>query len=67
MSRAYDFERLLETAGLIVRHADFPGKPQMLERCRAEVDDLSRSGRISLAQHESVRDLLSGAARQRTT
>ncbi len=41
------FERLLETAGLIARHADFPGKRQVVERCREEVEQLTCSGAIS--------------------
>ena len=40
MSDSRFFERLLETAGLIARHADFPGKRQVVERCREEVEDL---------------------------
>ena len=46
------FARLLETAGLIVRHADYPGKRQVVERCRQEVEELTRSGRITATEGE---------------
>ena len=34
MNVPFYYERLLETAGLIARHADFPGKRQLVEQCR---------------------------------
>jgi hypothetical protein len=52
------FARLLETAGLIVRHADYPGKRQVVERCRQEVEDLTRSGRITPTEGETLREIL---------
>jgi hypothetical protein len=58
------FNRLLETAGLIVRHADYPGKRQVVERCREEVEDLTRSGQISAAQSEALREILLGVTHQ---
>ena len=47
MSNSHYFERLLRSAGLIARHADFPDKRQVVERCREEVEDLTSSGVIS--------------------
>ena len=58
------FERLLESAGLIARHADFPGKRQVVERCREEVEDLTSSGVISSAQGEILQEILLGVSFQ---
>ena len=60
------FTRLLETAGLIVRHADYPGKRQVVERCRQEVDEMAQSGRISPTEGETLRDILRSQNRQST-
>jgi hypothetical protein len=58
------FDRLLATAGLIVRHADYPGKRQMVERCREEVIDLTRAGRITAAQGVVLQEILLGVGHQ---
>jgi hypothetical protein len=60
MSDTQYFERLLETAGLIARHADYPGKRQVVERCREEVEDLTSSGAISTTQAETLQEILLG-------
>jgi hypothetical protein len=52
------FARLLESAGLIVRHADYPGKGQVVERCQQEVEELTRSGRITSTEGETLREIL---------
>jgi hypothetical protein len=52
------FARLLETAGLIVRHADYPGKRQVVERCRQEVEEFARSGRITATEGETLHEIL---------
>ena len=52
------FERLVEAATLIVRHPDDPCKPGVLARCRHEVADLSRSGRITAAEAEVLHGIL---------
>jgi len=64
MSSSHYFERLLESAGLIARHADFPGKRQVVERCREEVEDLTSSGVISSAQGETLQEILLGVSVQ---
>jgi len=64
MSDCHYFERLLESAGLIARHADFPGKRQVVERCREEVEDLTSSGVISSAQGENLQEILLGVSVQ---
>ncbi len=56
-ARSY-FERLLETAELIARHADYPGKHRVVEQCREEVADLADAGRITPDQVEVLRDIL---------
>ncbi len=60
MSHIPYFERLVETAELVVRHADYPGKGAMLEHCRREVEDLTEAGQISIAQGEMLREILQG-------
>jgi len=67
MSDSHYFERLLEAAGLIARHADFPGKWQVVERCREEVEDLASSGAITSAQGETLRETLLGVYLQRAS
>ena len=64
MSNSHYFERLLESMGLIARHADFPGKRQVVERCREEVEDLTSSGVISSAQGETLQEILLGVSFQ---
>jgi hypothetical protein len=64
MRDCHKFERLLEAAGLIARHADFPGKRQVVERCREEVEDLTISGAISSAQGETLQEILAGVGLQ---
>jgi len=64
MSDSHYFERLLESAGMIARHADFPGKQQVVERCREEVEDLTSSGVISSAQGEILQEILLGVSFQ---
>jgi hypothetical protein len=58
------FESLLETAGLIVRHADYPGKRQVVERCRQEVEELARSGRITATEGETLHEILQNRKHQ---
>ncbi|MGC8640329.1 MAG: hypothetical protein ACP5XB_10690 [Isosphaeraceae bacterium] len=60
MSDSHYFERLLETVGLIARHADYPGKGQVVERCREEVEEMSSAGAINSAQAEILRNILLG-------
>ena len=67
MSDSHYFERLLESAGMIARHADFPGKQQVVERCREEVEDLTSSGAISSAQGEILQEILLGVSFQRAS
>ncbi len=55
------FERLVETAGLIARHPDYPGKHRVVEDCRAEVEDLAHAGRISAEQGQALLHILAGA------
>ena len=60
MSEMHCFERLAETAGLIARHADFPGKRQVVERCREEVWELRSAGTITSDQAEALQEILLG-------
>jgi hypothetical protein len=52
------FDRLLETADLIARHVDYPGKRQVVERCREEVEDLTREGRLTVTQRDVLWEIL---------
>ena len=67
MSDSRFFERLLETAGMIARHADFPDKRQVVERCREEVEDLTRSGVITSDQGEMLQEILLGVSFHRAS
>ncbi len=62
MGESRNFERLLEAAGLIVRHADFPGKRQVLEKCREEVEDLTSVGSLTSDQSAMLRQVLVSAS-----
>lgn len=54
------FERLVETAEMIARHADYPGKSRIVDQCCQEIEDLSQSGRIT----EDQCDVLLGILRR---
>ncbi|CAN5653110.1 hypothetical protein BH23PLA1_BH23PLA1_19870 [soil metagenome] len=54
------FERMVETAELIARHPDYPGKQEVVRQCLEEVQDLRDSGRISLCQCERLQFILEG-------
>ena len=60
MNQLYHFERLRETAGLITRHPDFPGKAAVIEQCAEDIGGLVRSGRITGEQEVILLDLLAG-------
>jgi hypothetical protein len=60
MSRPPYFQRLVETAELIARHADYPGKRGAVEQCVEDVEDLSRTGRITDQQRDALREILLG-------
>jgi hypothetical protein len=59
------FELLMETAGLIARHADYPGKRQVVERCHEEIQDLTSTGQLTAAQGEALRGVLLGMSDRR--
>jgi hypothetical protein len=59
------FERLTESASLIARHPDYPGKREVVERCADEVGELLRIGRITVAEGKSLLAILeSGRGRR---
>jgi predicted amino acid dehydrogenase len=64
MGDLHFFERLVETAELIARHADYPGKRLVVHQCREEVEDLARAGRITATQGEALRGILLEACYQ---
>lgn len=51
----------METAELVARHPDDPGKRQVVEHCRAEVEGLAHAGRISAEQEPALLRILTGA------
>jgi hypothetical protein len=61
MDRIHHFERLKESAGLIIRHPDFPGKAAVVEQRAAEIHGLVRSGGITGQQGVTLLDLLGGS------
>ncbi len=58
------FERLVETAELISRHADYPGKQRVVAQCREEVEELALAGRITADQGQTLITILQGASHQ---
>jgi len=58
MNQLYHFERLKESAGLITRHPDFPGKAEVIDQCAEDIDGLVRSGGITGEQGVILLDLL---------
>lgn len=52
------FERLVETAEMISRHADYPGKSRVVAQCCQEVEDLALCGRITEDQSEMLLGIL---------
>lgn len=61
------FERLTESASLIARHPDYPGKREVVERCADEVEELLRLGRLTLAEGESLLSILGCGCAYRQT
>jgi hypothetical protein len=57
------FDRLVETASLIVRHPDYPGKSESLDQCGQEIEELIQAGRITDPQADLLRVIL-GITRQ---
>lgn len=51
----------METAELIARHPDYPGKHRVVEDCRSEVEDLAHAWRISAEQGQALLHILAGA------
>jgi hypothetical protein len=54
------FTRLRETAELIARHPDYPGKPAVEAAVLGEIDELHRVGRLDDHERLSLRSLLAG-------
>lgn len=59
------FERLVETAEMIARHADYPGKGRVVAQCCQEVEDLTLTGQISEDQSEVLLSILRAADARR--
>lgn len=57
-----DFDRLRETAELIARHADYPGKGAVERMVLVEIDQLHRDGLLDDEQRSCLRRLLGRAA-----
>lgn len=55
------FERLVESATMVARHAFFPGKGLAIERCLEDVEELTLSGRITVEQRDVLREVLLGS------
>jgi hypothetical protein len=61
MNRLYHFERLKDSAGLITRHPDFPGKAAVIEECAAEINAVVIAGSITGEQGVTLLDLHAGS------
>ena len=49
-SNAPSFERLEQTVTMIARHADYPGKEQVVAECLDDIEDRWRQGQLTLEQ-----------------
>ena len=49
-SNAPSFERLEQTATMIARHAEYPGKAQVVAECLDDIEDRWEQGQLSLEQ-----------------
>ncbi len=56
-----EFVRLRETAELIARHADYPGKRAVEAAVLLEIDELHRDGHLDDMQSQCLRRLLGRA------
>ncbi|HEX8202717.1 MAG TPA: hypothetical protein VF590_19730 [Isosphaeraceae bacterium] len=52
------FERLVASARMISRHADYPGKDQAVAQCREDIEDLLLAGQITPEQRQVLCDAL---------
>jgi hypothetical protein len=50
-----DFDRLYESASLVVRHPDYPGKRQLEDLILEEIDELFRAGQLDAEQRAVLR------------
>jgi hypothetical protein len=60
MSNTVYFERLALGVQRVGCHAYYPGIDQAINRCLEDIDDLTRSGRITAEQCEELRLLVLG-------
>jgi len=58
--KSLNFDRLAAIVERIAHHPEYPDKRQAVEHCIEDVGDLCRSGRITAAQEETLREMLSG-------
>jgi hypothetical protein len=56
------FERLEQAVTMIARHADFPGKQQVVADCLNEIEDRWDRSELTLAQRFSLYAILMSAA-----
>jgi hypothetical protein len=61
MNNSGYFERLVLGAQRVARHAYSPGIDQAINKCHEDINDLTRSGRITAEQREELRLLVLGA------
>jgi hypothetical protein len=54
----YEFERLVQTVGMIKRHPYYPGKEALLDECLEDIDERFRMGRLTADQRGRLRDIL---------
>jgi hypothetical protein len=52
------FERLQESVTIIARHADFPGKQQIVAKCLDDIEDRWQQGHLTLEQRFQLYSIL---------
>ena len=54
-----EYRGLMEVAGMIARHPDYPGKRDAVEECVEDIVERSRRGRLTPSQRDELLAILS--------
>ncbi|WP_145270826.1 hypothetical protein [Tautonia plasticadhaerens] len=57
------YQQLVEVAGTIARHLDYPGKPDAIRVCREDIRERCLRGVLSPEQGDRLTAMLSGGDR----
>ena len=54
-----EYRGLMEVAGMIARHPDYPGKRDVIEECVEDIMERSHEGRLTPFQRDELLTILS--------